>query len=165
MYGCLFHLSQNIHKHVSADSALNKLYLEQSAEGKATRTAIHSLAALAFIPPNEVPVRFVELRRAYALPGSPLRKLYDYFLLYYVGETWEDVQFPCHFWNVYGRFEKEVPRTTNHVEGWHFRMNNFLSGSHPDMWKCLELLQSEQHHWELETAKIASGIRKPFVSN
>jgi hypothetical protein len=29
--------------------------------------------------------------------------------------------------------------------------------------KCLELLQSEQHHWELETAKIASGIRKPFV--
>ncbi len=52
---------------------------------------------------------------------------------------------------------------SNHVEGWHFRMNNFLSGSHPDMWKCLELLQSEQHHWELETAKIASGIRKPFV--
>jgi hypothetical protein len=70
MYGCLFHLSQSIHKHVSANSALNKLYLEQSAEGKATRTAIHSLAALAFIPPNEVPVRFVELRRAYALPGS-----------------------------------------------------------------------------------------------
>jgi hypothetical protein len=37
-----------------------------------------SLAALAFIPPNQLSVRFVELRRAYALRGSPLRKLYDY---------------------------------------------------------------------------------------
>jgi hypothetical protein len=74
------------------------------------------------------------------------------------GDTWENVLFPCHFWNIFGRFENEVPRTTNSVEGWHFRMNNFLSGAHPDMWRCLEMLKAEQLHWELKTT-FAAGLR------
>src|ERR1700689_5354775 len=58
----------------------------------------------------------------------------------------EDTPFSTYFWNVFNRIQQPLPRTTNSVEGWHFRMNDFLSGSHPSLWKCIEMLKKEELH-------------------
>ena len=36
-----------------------------------------------------------------------------------------------------------VARTTNAVEGWHFGMQAFFSGSHPSLWRTLENLKKD----------------------
>jgi hypothetical protein len=51
-----------------------------------------------------------------------------------------------------------VPRSNNAVEGWHYKMNSSLSGSHPSVWTCIEKLQAEQKYWEDEMVRIRTGL-------
>ena len=36
-------------------------------------------------------------------------------------------------------------------------MNTISNGSHPTMWKCVEILQKEELHWHLEIEKLRCG--------
>lgn len=66
--------------------------------------------------------------------------------------------FPIEFWNCYDRFLNKIPRSNNAVEGWHFRINSTLQGSHPTVWTCIEKLQKEQNYWEEEMHRIRAGL-------
>ena len=55
----------------------------------------------------------------------------------------EDPLFPPSVWNQREAAIDGVARTTNAVEGWHFGIQAFFSGSHPTLWKTLENLKKD----------------------
>jgi hypothetical protein len=59
--------------------------------------------------------------------------------------------------SIHDRVKQQLPRTTNSVEGWHFRMNDFLSGSHPSLYKCIEMLKKEELHWDIQCQSLDIG--------
>jgi hypothetical protein len=36
-------------------------------------------------------------------------------------------------------------------------MNDFLSGSHPSLWKCIEMLKKEELHWKVQCDRLDTG--------
>jgi len=128
-------------------------------ENEDFRNGVLCLGALAFVPPADVALRFSQIKEKYHFK-NPIRKIYSYFQENYIGYTSSEVPFPIPFWNCYVRFQENVPRTTNNVEGWHLRMNYSLPGVHPNPTNCIKKLQSEQQHWEIEFEKIKGGIRE-----
>jgi hypothetical protein len=49
--------------------------------------------------------------------------------------TWINGKFPFIHWNF---FNQHQPRTNNHVEGWHSRMNKVISKPHPNIFAWIE---------------------------
>ena len=42
------------------------------------------------------------------------------------------------FWNVNTRVQDHLPRTNNHLEGWHNRFAQIVEQPHPHIWKFIE---------------------------
>ena len=57
----------------------------------------------------------------------------------YVTETW--VEGSIQGWN---QFDNDGTRTTNHIEGWHSKVNKACQRSHPNIFVMVKLLQKEQ---------------------
>jgi len=152
LHGCLFHLSQSIYRKVQS-LGLAGMYLNSDN----FRFAVRSLSALAFVPPGDVFMRFMELKSFFGHCHDS-RKVIDYFFANYIGDTWDVTTFPIPFWNCYDRFIKHIPRTNNAVEGWHFKINSTLSGSHPSVWTFVEKIQKEQKFWEEEIPRVRTGL-------
>ena len=47
-------------------------------------------------------------------------------------------------WSVYERVPVDDPRTNNFLEGWHNRFASVLGVAHPDIYKFIKSLKSEQ---------------------
>lgn len=150
--GCLYHLTKNLLRRVQHE----KLFRKYSNDKK-FRLAVRSLVALAFVPPNDVYLRFNTLRNSYP-SDSDERKIISYFYNNYIGYSYDEVNYPVSFWNCYDRFIGNIPRTNNEVEGWHHKINSNLSGSHPTLWTCIEVLQNEQSFWENNVNRIRAGL-------
>ena len=70
----------------------------------------------------------------------------------YVTEQW--VEGDKAMWN---HFDNAGPRTTNHVEGWHHKINTLLKHSHPNIYVILELFRKEQATNEVKIIQHANG--------
>lgn len=117
---------------------------------------MRSLGALAFLRPAEVFQAFTQLRNQFH-HTDPIRNIFRYFFETYVGDDWDAVMFPIHFWSVHDRFIENVPRTNNGTEGWHFRFNALLPKSKPPMHISIIMLQREERHTMSECEKIRNG--------
>ena len=53
-------------------------------------------------------------------------------------------------WNVKQRLESGLPKTNNHIEGWHRRIQSSVGESHPTLWKFLSIIR-------IEMAKLTTG--------
>ena len=51
--------------------------------------------------------------------------------------------FPPSLWNQRDAAVSWIAPTTNAVEGWHFGIQSFVSGAHPNMWKVVGSLQKD----------------------
>ena len=58
-------------------------------------------------------------------------------------ENFERAFIPPSIWNKREAASEGVARTTNAVEGWHFGIQAFFSGSHPTLWRTLENLKKD----------------------
>ena len=58
-------------------------------------------------------------------------------------EKFERAFVPPSTWNNREAASKGVVRTTNAVEGWHFGIQAFFSGSHRSLWRTLETLKKD----------------------
>ncbi len=62
-------------------------------------------------------------------------------------------------WNHYNN---DGPRTTNHVEGWHSKLNKLVGHPHPNIYRLLNVLKREQSHTEIRIVQLhANGISRP----
>ncbi|XP_037049634.1 uncharacterized protein LOC119083925 [Bradysia coprophila] len=127
VYGCFFHMCQCIYRHIQAQG-LQSIYGEDENFAQYMRC----LAALAFVPPEEVVKRYEELKGLdffkAKLSGKSAVDVGVQNLLSYFEKTWighfarnrfVEPLFSIDLWNVYHQTLAFFPRTNNAVEAWH----------------------------------------------
>ena len=139
--GCFFHLSQCIFRQVQGNGLLTQYNDNEFS------LFIRSLAALAFVPVDDVADSFDALTDAgYNDQAEPV---VNYFEDNFIGRPdrrgiRKQPTFSIASWNVYERVLESLPRTNNSVEGWHNGFQRSLMCSHPTVWRLIEHLKKEE---------------------
>ena len=111
---------------------------------------IPMLAALAFVPPNDVIDSFDTLadycRNGY---GQDLDYMLDYFEDNYIDRLRHNAPrrsptFYIEAWNMFHRTVNELPRTNNAVEGRHCGFQSHFTTYHPSFWKFIDIMKQEE---------------------
>jgi hypothetical protein len=143
--GCFFHLSSNIWKNIQS-LGLQQHYNDDPEFALQMRM----LPALAFLPPDQVVQVFEmlsdQIRENY---DDEANDLLDYFENTYIGRFRRNApranpMFSIVMWNMFHRTQQEMPRTNNHIEGWHRKFQGICMSYHPRFWKFIDLLKNEQ---------------------
>lgn len=151
--GCFFHFSQCIYRKIQA-VGLQSAYKNNSG----LNLKMRMIAALAYLPVNKVEDGFEAL--AGILPDE-MNDLVTYFEENFIGIKRRNSRKPPIFnpqmWNMHELIQKDLPRTNNSVEGYHNRLQNAISCSHPTIFKFLKLLQKDHARNTSEIAQTSSG--------
>ncbi len=143
VYGCLFHLGQNVYKHIVQHGFKMKYHEDDTFSLK-----MRCFVALAFLPLEDVTEGFEELTDDDEIP----QEIVSYFENTYIGQVRGRGQqrrrlapaFPIPMWNVSNRCETNISRTINSLEGFHSSLNGSLSKIHPNIWVLIENLKREE---------------------
>ena len=122
------------------------------------------IAALAFVPPQNVVNSFDELcvviRNQY---DGDADEVLDYFEDTYIGRRFRrnaprrPPLFPVKLWNMFNRATEELPRTNNNIEAWHNSFQANVSSTHPTFWKFLEVLLREERIFRVRMFQNQAG--------
>lgn len=164
---CFFHLSQSIWRKVQS-FGLEAEYVSTPE----IRTAIKSLAALAFCPEDDVIASFELLDDVLnACPfAQRVQPLYHYFEDTYIGRFNRRVRsippFSISIWNQYNRVLENQPRTNNSVEGWHRAFSSMFNGQHLNAYNFCKKLVDEETLTKSRINRIEGGEEwKPSLNN
>lgn len=162
--GCYFHFCQSIYRHVQA-------YGLQSEYCNNINVASHIryMAALAFVSPEDV-FRWYTALKVFAFFRTKLASKSDNSinkLLKYVQQTWmgskdrkstyRSGRFPIKVWNMYDMVLNGLPRTNNATEGWCNAIRTFFDARHPQIYKFMHGVKTEQGLQEATKAQITAG--------
>ena len=146
--GCFFHLSQNFIRKIG-ELGLKNLYHSNPE----LSLALKLIPSLAFEKLKNVKSSFKlvvediqEVCEQLSLDSSEVERideLCSYFQNTYIEKNLREPLFPPSIWNKREAASEGVARTTNAVEGWHFGIQAFFSGSHPSLWRTLENLKKD----------------------
>lgn len=165
---CLFHLGQNIWRHIQKSGLAAKYGTDCDFALR-----LRQLVALAYLPPEEIPTAFNSLKLN-VLPEDA-EPVIDWFELYYVlGKPQSHIEgtkvtitrcpplFPPRLWSIHSQNEIGLPRTQNSVEAWHRRWNSILNNNRYGVYSTIRKLMKEQastnHAIERSQAEI---VRTP----
>lgn len=125
---------------------------------------IRELAALAFVPVEDVVISFEKLTitKFFTKNEAILKPLIEYF-----EETWvnksrregrrKNPKFPLSLWNCHEATKNDLPRTNNAVEGWHNGFSSLLGADQPSLWKFIKGLQKQQGLNEIKIERYIAG--------
>ena len=82
---------------------------------------------------------------------------FDYILLNYIENDGKSPLFPKEIWNHYN--DDNGPRTNNHIEGYNLKLNNYVK-THPNIWKFITKIQSEETTASLKYIRIENNTYK-----
>lgn len=165
-HGCNFHFCKNIFDHIKA-VGLQTIYCKNVNFAHQFRM----MMGLAFVHPDHVTEAYDQLvatdfwkeDHECALNDGKQTFL-DYFERTYVGKIGRSAlsqrnmpRFAIAIWNVHIITILGIPRTNNHVEGWHNRLNSFVKCHHPPIFTFLSDIMKEQCLQEIDIAHINSG--------
>jgi len=120
------------------------------------------LAALAFLPPQDVVAGFERLTHADDYPDE-LDAVVDYFESVYIGNIGRGSRrrrptFPHSLWSQYHRVLNDLPRTTNSLEGWHNALKGvLLNVAHPSMPAFVTKIRLEESSAAHRIERIVAG--------
>ena len=66
--------------------------------------------------------------------------------------------FPIGIWNQYDAAGEGVARTTNSVEGWHYGLQAYFSGSTPNIWLLLRNLEKDSKMQKFKYVQETAGL-------
>ena len=122
------------------------------------------MAAVAFVPEVDVSQAFYdverEVRNTYNQNGIDV--ILDYFEDTYIGiqrrgRPRDDAIFPIRIWNMYNRTQDDLPRTNNHIEGWHKDFSGNCDGTHPTVWKLIRGFQRAEVATRTDLHQVLDG--------
>ena len=152
--GCLYHPFPNFWKRIQ-ETGLQKRYTNEEDFANALRMIL----ALAFVPLDNVIAYFEELadhlRNAFT---KDCDDLLDYFEDNYPQRA---PLFSISLWNMFHRTFDELPRTTNHIDGWHRNFQATIVACHSTFWTCLELLKKEDALNRVKILQACGGHNAP----
>jgi hypothetical protein len=98
--------------------------------------------AVAFVPIDDVIDAFDELREYLPDQAQPI---VEYFEATYIGAERDDGDGRRNPLFQIGMCTlQNIPRTNNHVEGWHRRFQADVGAHHPNFWRFLGVIQREE---------------------
>lgn len=155
MKGCFYHFCSNLWKRIQKEG-LQERY--QNDENFAN--TLRMLAALAFVPPQDVIESFEELsNHINNLENFNVDEVLDYVEDNYIGRLRGNIRraptFAIDRWNMFHRTFDELPRTNNSVEGWHHSFQATVGVYHPSFWRFLGMIKQEE---SLNRVKIAQAL-------
>ena len=129
------------------------------------------LAALAFVPANDVPTYYDLLVKSpfYVKHSSELKA----FLMKWektwigrrlLGDRRAPPTFAIQLWNCFDRQLLNLPLTNNAVEGWHNSFRFLVNCQHPSVWRLLEAMKKSNNmqlmRWEQLNANLEHTTTK-----
>ena len=104
---------------------------------------LKSLAALSFLPADDVKVVFGTLAQSFPDKESYNAVLIYFHCTYIEGAAGRTPMFPVKIWNHFYSAIEEFPKTTNCCEGFHNALNSMFHCSHPSVWYLFDGLQRD----------------------
>ncbi|CAB4472645.1 unnamed protein product [Rhizophagus irregularis] len=149
--GYHFHLLQNIYRKVQEFGLTVQYGIDETFS-----LLIRHIPALAFLPHNNIPSAFDELR---AIMPEEANSIMKWFKIYYIygrirrttrsgNIIRPDPLFPPSIWSVTDNIEYTFPRTQNIIEAWHRRWNTLVGHAHIGIFKIIKEIQYEQNQVE-----------------
>ena len=156
--GCHFHLAQNVYRKVQSEGLTVQYGTDENFS-----LLIRHIPALAFFPPDDIPIAFDELKTNMPVEANGIM---EWFEEYYVRGRARRASrnrrslplFPPSLWSVTDNIGNELPRTQNSVEAWHRRWEILVGGTHVSVFKIIEEIQKEQNRVQLEIESILQGL-------
>ena len=153
---CLFHLGQNVYKHIVQEGMKSRYHQDDSFSLK-----MRSFVALAFLPVDDVVDGYEELVDDDDIPQSVV----SYFENNYIGPLRGrgerrrrlEPPYPLTIWNVWDRCMSGIARTTNSLEGYHNALKVTVNMSHPNIWKLIDVLKCEERFASAKLQKFIQG--------
>ena len=127
------------------------LKTEYEVEGSDVRKYYKMIAALPFIPEDDVLSTWDQLRH---LLHSDLSAFAAYLEYTWVGSRSSNPLLHIHSWNQHDASLMGLPRSTNMAEGWHHGFQSMLSCTHPTIWKFLEALKKEHNLIRMQLGRM-----------
>lgn len=161
--GCFFHFTQCLWRNMQG-AGLQQIYTEDA------NFALHlrQLAALAFVPEENVVATFEELLDSefYTQNENLLLPLINYFEDVWIGrldrrDRRRQPMFSRSLWNCFEFIHDDLPRTNNSVEGWHNSFSSVLNAAHPSLWKFINGLKKEESLNRLKIEQYIAGNEQP----
>jgi hypothetical protein len=88
------------------------------------------------------------------VPASQkIEEWFDYFV-----NTWFEGEFPPSMWN---HSNTVGPRTNNHVEGYHHKINNWINKQHPDIYSLINVNKKMDSLMVVDYNKRVCGEKSP----
>ncbi|XP_041356817.1 uncharacterized protein LOC121374011 [Gigantopelta aegis] len=128
--GCLFHFSQCMLRKVQG---LGLMRLYRADQG--VQTLVRRAASLPLLPIDHVQDVWIDI-----MNERPDHLPHETEFTDYVTTTWvdDDSLFKVAMWNQHGSIG---PRTNNHLEGWHSKLNRSLTKAHPNIYEFINKLK------------------------
>ena len=163
--GCLFHLAQSIYRKVQSSGLSVQYGTDENFSLK-----IRHIPALAFLPPDDIPAAFDELKDHIPQEANEIVRWFEEYYVH--GRARRTLRngnviratplFPPDFWSVVDNIDHAFPRTQNSVEAWHRRWSALVGTAHLGVYKIIKELQKEQNRVELDVESILRGIPRPL---
>ncbi len=166
--GCYFHLCQSFNRKIN-EVGLKKEY--ESNEDLAL--SLKMLPAMSFLPQAMISGSFslviddiIETCEDLELDVDISDKC-DQVALYFKSNYVENQisqrppKFPLHLWNHRDGAREGIARTNNAVEGWHYGIQTYFSGSHPNMWVILTNLRKDMAVQKFNYLQYTQGSYAP----
>ncbi len=151
--GCYFHLNQCLVRKVQQLGL--KRHFDNDMDYK---LKVKSLAALSFVPPNDVQNIFNDLSVTFPDDDASFQLL-GYFDANWVnGPGNRDPRYPIQLWNHHAAAAEGGPRTTNCCEGWHNSLNSHFLCKHPSVWKLMDGLKEDIRLNRLVLVHAQTGV-------
>ena len=147
--GCFFHYCQCLWRKVQALGMVE--HYNANSGNNDFRKWMRAHGALALIPLTLVGNLKQQLHHEF--PDVPdIENFMDYFDQQWMA-TW-----PPSIWNHYN---KNGPRTNNHLEGFHSKLNKHFTSAHPNIFLFLDTIVSFQSSYTLKIQQVAVGHNPP----
>ena len=149
--GCYYHYMQAIWRKVQS-LGLAEEYKAENQENQELKKFVQKMAAVSFCPPTFVRPAWLAVQQE-----APNLPQVDQLIAYF-DHTWLNGQFPCRSWNY---FDHPGPRTNNHVEGWHSRMNKVVGKPHPNIYELVDVIKREEATTRMKLQLYETGAALP----
>ena len=148
--GCFFHFTQAVWRNCQAIGLTTPYNTDHCV-----KRFVKGLMALPFVPMDQIQHALDILRNDLPAIDSVHRPLLDR-LEHYFHRTWINGPFSPIIWNCHQNFSI---RTTNHVEGWHRKLNAKVKVAHPTLYQFIRHLQEEESLVSNRMLELDNGHR------
>jgi hypothetical protein len=145
IHGCFFHYTQAIWRKVQ------DLKLVSDFKGvPQVRRTVRRVAALPFLPTDKI-IQVFDLIKEQAPQDDSIKRFINYSR-----NTWvkEGSLFNKDIWNHHGNFSS---RTTNHLEGWHNKLNKSFGRAKPTIFAFISVIKNLQKCYEVVVKQMQKG--------